>query len=231
MSGIIFSLFISIGLPLVAVFYANITKRYIPFLLGMFAFIGSQVLIRIPLLEYMQVHSTTYLMVSATQPLLFAIVIGLSAGVFEELGRFIMMHFFMMQCDWQSGFLFGVGHGGIEAVLFVGINALTMVLSLTANVYNIDFFIGGIERLFAMLLHIGLSIIVLQGVIQRKFIYVVLAIIIHGFVDAMVGMLPLFMSSNTALIGIEVSVAIIALAVFSYSLSFKRREVLQWEKL
>lgn len=66
----------------------------------MFAFIGSQVLIRIPLLEYMQVHSTTYLMVSATQPLLFAIVIDLPAGVFEELARFIMMHFFMKQLDW-----------------------------------------------------------------------------------------------------------------------------------
>jgi len=193
----------------------------------MFAFIGSQVLIRIPLLEYMQVHSTTYLMVSATQPLLFAIVIRLSAGVFEELARFIMMHFFMKQRDWQSVFLFGVGHGGIEAVLFVGISALTMVLSLTANVYNIDFFIGGIERFFSILLHIGLSIIVLQGVIQRKFFYIVLAILIHGFVDAMVGVLPLFMSPNTALISIEVSVAIIALAVFSYSLSFQRREVLQ----
>jgi len=48
-SGIIFSLFISIGLTLVAFFYAIITKRYIPFLLVMFAFIGSQVLIRIPI--------------------------------------------------------------------------------------------------------------------------------------------------------------------------------------
>src|SRR5699024_10642162 len=121
---IIFSLFISIGLPLIAFFYAMKTKRYMPLLLGILAFIGSQVLIRIPLLEYMQVHSTTYLMISAMQPVLFSVVIGLSAGIFEELARFIMMHFFMKQRDWQSGFLFGVGHGGIEAILFVGISAL-----------------------------------------------------------------------------------------------------------
>src|SRR5690625_4607416 len=116
--GIIFSLFISIGLPLVALFYAIIRKRHMPFLLGMLAFISSQVFIRIPLLEYMQVHSTTYLMFSAMQPVLFAVVIGLSAGVFEEMARFIIMRFFMKQRNWQSGFLFGAGHGGIEAVLF-----------------------------------------------------------------------------------------------------------------
>jgi len=225
--GIIFSLTISIGLPLVALFYAIIRKRHIPFLLGMLAFISSQVFIRIPLLEYMQVHSTTYLMFSAMQSVLFAVVIGLSAGVFEEMARFIIMRFFMKQRNWQSGFLFGAGHGGIEAVLFVGISAFIMMFSSTVSVYNIDFFIGGIERFFAMLLHIGLSIIVLQAVVQRKFIYVVLAILIHGFVDALVGVLPLFMSPNIALIAIEASVAIIALGVFSYSLSIKRREVLQ----
>lgn len=227
MLGIIFALFISIGLPLVALLYAVFTKRYIPFILGMLAFIVAQLFIRLPLLEYLQIHSTTYLMMSMRQPVLFAVVIGLSAGVFEELGRFILMRFLMKQRDWWSGCLFGAGHGGIEAVLFVGTSALTVALSVTANVSNIDFFIGGIERFFAILLHIGLSIIVLQGVVQRKFIYIVLAIIIHGFVDAMVGIVPLFMSPNAALIVIEVSVAMIALAVCSYSLSIKRREVLQ----
>lgn len=226
MPGIIFSLLISIGLPLVAFFYAIVTKRYIPFLLGMLAFIGSQVLIRIPLLEYMQVHSTTYLMISATQPVLFAVIIGLSAGVFEELARFILIHFFMKQRDWQSGFLFGAGHGGIEAVLFVGISAFTMIFLSSADAYNVDFLIGGIERFFAMLLHIGLSIFVLQGVVQRKFLYVVLAITIHGFINALVGILPIFVSPNISLIAAEVSLAITALAVFSYSLSIKRREVL-----
>lgn len=207
--------------------YACVKKRYIPFLLGILAFIGSQVLIRIPLLQYLQGNSTAYSMFQAMHPVLFAIVIGLTAGIFEEMARFFIMQFFMKQRDWQSGFLFGAGHGGVEAVLFVGISAFTMMFSSTANVYNTEFFIGGIERFFAMLLHIGLSIIVLQGVVQRKFLYVVLAIIIHGFVDALVGILPLFMPPNTVLITLEVSVAIVAIAVFSYSLFIKRKEVLQ----
>jgi len=225
--GILFATGISIALPILVFLYACVKKRYKSYLLGILAFIGSQVLLRIPILEYLQAHSTAYSMFSVMQPVLFAIVIGLTAGIFEEFARFIMMHFFMKRRDWQSGFIFGAGHGGIEAVLFVGISALTMMFSSSANAYNVDFFIGGIERFLAILLHIGLSIIVLQGVVQRKFLYVVLAIIIHGFVDALAGIFPLFVSPNIALIAVEVSVAITALAVFSYSLSIKRREVLQ----
>lgn len=227
MLGVVFAVCISIGLPLLAFLYGWKKKRFIPFLLGILAFTGSQILIRIPLMEYLQAHSTTYLMFSAMRPVLFAVVIGLSAGIFEELARFVMMHLFMKQRDWKAGFLFGAGHGGIEAVLFLGVGALAMMFSPTAYAYNVDFYIGGIERFFAMLLHIGLSIIVLQGVVQRKFIYVLLAIFIHGFMDALVGVMPLFLPQNTALIAIEVSVAIIALAVCSYSLLIKRRDVLQ----
>jgi len=225
--GVIFAVCISIVLPLIPFLYAFIKKRYIPFLLGVIAFVGSQVLIRIPLLEYLQTHSTTYAMFSAMRPVLFAVVIGLSAGVLEEMARFVMMYFLMKQRDWQSGFLFGAGHGGIEALLFVGLGSVTMLFSPTANVHDLDFFVGGIERFFAMLLHIGLSIIILQAVVQKRFFLVVLAIVIHGCMDALVGILPLFMPPNTALIAIEVLVAIVSLLVFWYSLRIKRREGLQ----
>lgn len=226
MSGVIFAVCISVGFPLIAFVYACVKKRYLPFLLGVLAFVVSQILIRLPLLELLQANSTTYLMFSVMQPVLFAVLLGLSAGVVEELARFVMMHFLMKQRDWQSGFLFGAGHGGIEAVLFVGVGAIAMMFSPLAIVYNVDLFIGGIERVFAILLHIGLSIIVLQGVVQKKFQYVLLAVVIHGFVDVLVGVLPLYMSPTNALIGIEVSLAIIALVVFSYSLVIKRRGVL-----
>ena len=227
MFGIVFAVCISIGLPLLLFIYACLKKRTVIFILGALAFVVSQILIRLPLLQYLQGSSTTYSMFSAMYPVLFSIVIGLSAGVFEELARFVMMRFMMKRRDWQSGFIFGAGHGGIEAVLLVGISALTMMFLPSSAAYNVNFLVGGIERLFTMLLHIGLSIIVLQGVVRRKFLYVVLAIIIHGFVDALVGIIPLFMSANAALITVEVSVAVIALALFSYSLSIKRKGVLQ----
>lgn len=227
MIGITFATVISIGLPLTALLYACCKKRYIPFVLGVLAFVVSQVLIRIPILQYLGEHSTVYSMFSAMQPVLFAIVIGLSAGIFEELARFISMRFFMVQRDWQSGFFFGAGHGGIEAVLFVGSSAVFLLFSSTAIAYSNTYFISGIERFFAMLLHIGLSIIVLQGVVRKRFLYVVLAIIIHGVVDALAGILPLYVPKDSALLVVEVTVAVIALAVFNYSLWIKRKGVLQ----
>lgn len=226
MFGTIFAICIGIGLPLGGFIYAVFKKRYIPFVLGVLAFIVSQVLIRIPLLDYLQAHSSSYAMFSVTNPLLFVTIIGLSAGVFEEVARFIMMYYFMKLRDWQSGFLFGLGHGGIEAVLFVGIGALALLFSPTVSAYGTDFVIGGVERLFAMILHIGLSIIVLRGVVEKRFIYVVIAILIHGFVDILVGILPLVLSPNDTLITVEVTLAIVALAVFGYSLLIKRRGVL-----
>lgn len=226
MSGIIFSLTISIGLPLIALCYSVIKKCTIPFILGILAFVISQILIRIPLLEYLQSHSTDYLMFRTMRPILFSIILGLSAGIFEELARFIMMHFFMKQRNWRTGFIFGAGHGGIEAILFLGVQAIIMLSSPLAYAYNVNFWLGGMERLFAMLLHIGLSIIVLQAVVQKKFMYVFIAIIIHGFIDSLIGILPLFLSQHVALISIELSLIFVALIVFTYTLFIKRKGVL-----
>lgn len=133
----------------------------------------------------------------------------------------------MKQRDWQSGFLFGAGHGGIEAVLFVGISSVSLLLSPSLITSGELYFVGGLERFFAMLLHIGLSIIVLQGVVQKRFFYVVLAILIHGLVDALVGIFPIYIPADYALIAIEGALALIALAVFIYSLRLKRKGVLE----
>src|SRR5690625_679688 len=174
MVGIIFIIIISIGLPFTALIYSLYKKSFIPFLLGILTFVISQILLRIPLLEFLSKNSTGFIMLSVTKPVLFAVAIGLSAGIFEELGRFIAMRFFMKKQDWKSGFIFGAGHGGIEAVLFVGISAVSLLFSPTAIAYSETYFIGGIERFFAIVLHIGLSIIVLQGVVQKRFHYVLL---------------------------------------------------------
>lgn len=226
-AGVILTVMISIGLPFIALLYAFYKKRYIPFSLGILAFVVSQVLLRIPLMEYIGKNSAAYSMLSVTQPVLFSIMIGLSAGVFEELARFVAIRFLMKQRDWQSGFLFGAGHGGVEAVLFVGISAISLLLSPSIITSSELYFVGGIERLFAMLLHIGLSIIVLQGVVQKRFFYVILAILIHGMVDAFIGIFPLYLSEGYALFAIEVALAVTALVVLMYSLWIKRKGVLQ----
>ncbi|MCU5378429.1 YhfC family intramembrane metalloprotease [Bacillus cereus] len=225
MNGLIFTTMISFGLPLVALLYAFWKKRYIPYMLGVLAFVVSQILIRIPILNYVSGTSTNFQMFSVMQPVLFVLLLSLSAGIFEEIARFIAMRYFMKQRDWQSGFLFGAGHGGIEAVLIVGIPIISLLLSQTVIQNGDSYYFAGIERIFAMVLHIGLSIIVLQAVVQKKFRYVVYAILIHGTANAIASIISLYVPGESGIILSEVSIAICALLVFSYSFILKRKGV------
>lgn len=226
MLALLFSLAISIGIPVFLLLYAVYTKRWSPFLLGVLAFVVSQVLLRIPLLQYLGSHSISYVMFQATQPILFSILLGLSAGVFEEVARYVAMRFFMVQRDWKSGFLFGAGHGGIEAVLFVGVPLVSALFSPMLNL-DITYALGGVERFFAMMLHIGLTMIVLQGVVQKRLLFLVLAILIHGGVDALVGILPLYVPKDYVLFVLESVLALTALALLFYSLMIKKKGVLR----
>ncbi|MGE1127601.1 YhfC family glutamic-type intramembrane protease [Bacillus wiedmannii] len=225
MNGLIFTIMICFGLPLVALLYAVWKKRYIPYMLGVLAFVVSQILIRIPILNYVNGTSTDFQMFSIMQPVLFVLLLSLSAGIFEEIARFIAMRYFMKQRDWQSGFLFGAGHGGIEAVLIVGIPVISLLFSQTVIQNDDSYYFGGIERIFAMVLHIGLSVIVLQAVVQKKFLYVVYAILIHGTANALAGIISLYVPGKSGIIMSEVSIAICALLVFSYSFILKRKGV------
>src|SRR5699024_10209751 len=121
MSGIIFSIVISIGIPTGLIIYAWYRKNWFSFLLGVLAFVVSQILLRIALLQFLQKNSSDFIMFRIIDPVLFDIIIGLSAEVVEEVARFMFMRFFMTKKDWNAGFLFGAGHGGIEAIIFVGV--------------------------------------------------------------------------------------------------------------
>ncbi|WP_394230040.1 YhfC family glutamic-type intramembrane protease [Bacillus thuringiensis] len=227
MNGLIFTTMISFGLPLVALLYAFWKKRYFPYMLGVLAFVVSQILIRIPILNYLNGTSTDFQMFSVTQPVLLVLLLSLSAGIFEEIARFIAMRYFMKQRDWQSGFLFGAGHGGIEAVLIVGIPVISLLLSQTVIQNGDSYYFGGIERIFATVLHIGLSFIVLQAVVQKKFRYVVFAILIHGAVNTLAGIIPQYVPGTNGIVAVEVAIAISAVLVFSHSFILKRKGVLK----
>lgn len=225
MGGIVFALIISIGIPVTVLIYAIIQRQIRPFILGVFAFIGSQVLFRIPILQLLEAHSVTYTMFQAMKPVMFAIVLGLSAGVVEESARFMMMRYLMPKRSWQSGLLFGAGHGGIEAILFVGFSAIVVLFSTSVTMYGNQFYIGGTERLFAMLFHIGLSLLVLRSVMERHYLLLIVAILLHGAVNSLVGIVPLYFSSTSSLIVIELSLVIVSISLFVYSVYLKRKGV------
>ncbi|MEI4801384.1 YhfC family intramembrane metalloprotease [Bacillus sp. FJAT-51639] len=149
----------------------------------------------------------------ATAPLLknsfiYAIYGGLTAGIFEELGRFIAFYFLLKKYqEYKDGLAYGIGHGGIESLLIgATTGAQTLVFAFAINngtfaqmiekvpqlssvqdalVHNPPYLylFGGVERLVAFIMQIALTLLVLYGVKQKKYMFVGLAVFLHAFTD------------------------------------------------
>ena len=148
---------------------------------------------------------------SPTAQLLFnAAFLGLSAGLFEEGARFLILRFWAKDArSWRTGVLFGAGHGGAEAIIlgaitlyaFIQLAALRnadlsklvpanqLVLAQqqvhaywTASWYGS--LLGALERFFTIPVQICFSILVLQTFTRKQWFWVWLAVLFHAVVDA-----------------------------------------------
>lgn len=66
---------------------------------------------------------------------LYALYGGLAAGIFEETGRYLAMKLCMKKgLDGQNAVMYGVGHGGIEAILLAGVACVShLVIAAMIN--------------------------------------------------------------------------------------------------
>jgi len=134
---------------------------------------------------------------------LYGLYGGLMAGLFEETGRFLAFRYVLRNAPGRVAALsYGIGHGGIEAFLLVG---LTMAANLSlglaysggaalpAEVSAIAetiistpaamFLWAGVERLSAMALHMSLSVLVCAAVRTGKWLLYPAAILVHAAVN------------------------------------------------
>ena len=63
------------------------------------------------------------------RPILWAIVLGLFPGVFEETGRYVAFTTLLRKRrNRETSISYGIGHGGIEVVLVLGINYIVYIV-------------------------------------------------------------------------------------------------------
>jgi uncharacterized membrane protein YhfC len=164
-----------------------------------------------------------------------AIILGLLAGIFEETARYILFKFILKDTrSWKEGILVGLGHGGIESLLLgilaaigfftmVGFRAvdLSTVPSIPADQLELArqqveaywsapwymALIGFVERIFAICLHVSLSVMVLYAVVYRRPVWFWLALLWHAFVDAV----AVYMVQQVGILAVEGIVAVFAL--------------------
>ena len=185
--------------------------------------------------------------------LLYALYGGLMAGIFEECGRWIAMKTVLKKhLDRNvNAFMYGAGHGGIEAIMILGIasiNNLTysvlintgQTALLTGSVPpellgqveaavttlkttpSWHFLMGGTERIFAIILHLALSVFVWFAVKNKNRRYLFpFAILVHALVD---GATVILSDKGVPLYALEGVIAVLALAAFFTALRIYRKE-------
>lgn len=223
--GLILSVVIAFIVPILMLIYYMVYKkqRLKPFIVGVLVFFISQIVLRMPLLSYVLPSQLWYMRLSLN-PYVYSIFLGLTAGIFEEVGRYVGFKYFLRNNQkYNDGLSFGFGHWAVEALLIVGINAVVLLFSpsllKTLEVSTMNAFMMGLERLFVLSVHVGLSMIVLYSIRLNKISYLFIAIILHGIIDAGIGILQQLF--NMGSIGMEIYVLIWGLGFLYLIYKFK----------
>lgn len=242
-AGIIFSMVVSIGLPVLLLILARKKLRADMSAAG----IGAAVFVLFALILEQISHGVV---LGAAGDLLseniwlYALYGGLAAGLFEETGRFVAMKYWMKKSlTRENAVMYGVGHGGIEALLIVGVgcisNLITVLminsgqiesafsaveegagkeaalqsLSVFWTTPGYEFFLVGVERFSAIVLHICLSCLVYRAVKYGRKKYWFAAVGIHFLVDAATLVLADFVPLTALEILLLAVVGVLAAAV------------------
>lgn len=140
-----------------------------------------------------------------------AVYLGLLAGLFEELGRYLVYRYYFRRrgiaLTRENGLQFGAGWGGVESMLvaLIVISGMLSYIALTGDGWSLfvpddpavqaqvealwsltplDILPGLAERMMTITLHIAWSLLVLAAVVYGKKLLLVLAVLWHAAVDA-----------------------------------------------
>jgi uncharacterized membrane protein YhfC len=138
------------------------------------------------------------------------IFLGLSAGIFEEGARYLVLKFWLKDArSWRKSVLFGAGHGGVEAIIlgvfalfafvqFSGLRNLNLETVIPAAeldsvrqqvtaYWSADWtlsLMGSLERLFTIPIHIACAVLVMQAFTRKQGFWLGLAILYHALADS-----------------------------------------------
>lgn len=156
------------------------------------------------------------------RPILWAFIVGLFPGVFEETGRLVAYKTVLKKRkNRETSISHGIGHGCFEVIFIMGVayvtyiayaimintgtfgtvvdqvmsqnpdqaEALKAVASGIASFPFVNLVLGIVERIFAVLFHIGASIIVFYACKDKsRFWLYPLAILLHTAMDFVAGL-------------------------------------------
>ena len=201
--AILFTLVFSIALPIgLMLYFQKKGGKWTTFLIGAVTFVLFALILESIL------HNLLFLTplwaILQGNIWLYGLYGGLAAGVFEETGRLLAFKLFLKnEREPITALSYGIGHGGVEAILLVG---LTMVSNLViaaavsaggmtdpavlemadqlASAPAGTFLWAAFERAGAIILHLSLSVLVFAAVREpgKKWLFPA-AILVHAAID------------------------------------------------
>jgi uncharacterized membrane protein YhfC len=235
------AILLEIGLPLALALVARrrlgVGWRYFGY--GALIFFLFQLISRVPLVQLAQTLMAPQLRESFALQMAWLAILALTAGLCEEIGRYIGYRWLMGREEktWSKAVMYGLGHGGLESIVLVGgltLIGLVNLLILPSIIGTLPAeqralveqqlaavsgqpdwlpLLGAWERLWAIMFHVAMSVVVLQA-FRRGMIWLGLAILAHTMLNFVAVGLPLMlgMQGLAALLVPEVVVTVAGLA-------------------
>ena len=213
--ALVFSLLACFVFPIVLciVFMKKTRPGPLPLIMGIIVFI-----VFVFVLEQLM-HYAFLVAIPATKILfenniwIYATYGAFAAGIFEEGGRFLAFSIFLKKKrEWKHGITYGIGHGGIEALLIAApgvLNSLIYTFMINTGTYDAliktqpkatadlllqardtllteaswMFALTGVERLCAICFQIALSVLVLYAIYSKRYMLIGLAVFLHAAID------------------------------------------------
>jgi len=125
------TLFISLILPVaLLIIYAlkNKGKKIVSaWFLGAAGFFVLQIILRLPILSILSLMPG-FQSFAENNYVVYVLILGFTAGLFEVIGRLVVAKIMSKNLTYERGIAAGLGHGGIEAMLLIGMTYINNLL-------------------------------------------------------------------------------------------------------
>ncbi len=197
------------------------------FWFGALVFLVFQLLTRLPLVAVLEVTVLASLLRTSTSfTWTWLVVLAVTAGLFEEVGRYVGYRLFMRRepKTWSKAVMFGLGHEGLESAVLVGgqivLTLLSIAILFAINVNSLPVaqrqaiiqqvaainaqpfwlpLLAAWGRLWSFPLQVALSVIVLQVFRRHQMRWLFLAILLHTLIDFVTLALPQAFGQSTTI--------------------------------
>ena len=219
LTGILITAIFAIVYPLILAIIAHqrlkVGWKYFGF--GMLIFLIFQLVSRVPVVTILGSVLAPQLKSSSAFLYTWIVILAITAGLFEEVGRYVGYRWFMRREEktWSKAVMYGIGHGGLESMVLIGGGTLLTVLNvIVLSVTNLNSLpasqhalivqqfaainaqpwwlsLAGLwERFWTLPIHIGLSVVVLQVFRRNSIVWLWLAVLAHAIVDFSTAIIP-----------------------------------------